>query len=54
MSCWSAQSENGTEYTLNGTAPTGDDIVNEWTTDPKIDLENDDTLTPDRNFSRPA
>jgi hypothetical protein len=40
------QSENGTEYTLNGTAPTGDTIVNEWTTDPMIDLENPDTLTP--------
>jgi hypothetical protein len=39
-------SKDGTEYTLNGTAPTGDGIVNEWTTDPAIDLENDDTLTP--------
>jgi len=43
-------SENGTEYTLNGTAPTGDDIGNEWTTEPKIDLENDDTLTPTGTF----
>jgi hypothetical protein len=44
------QSENGTEYTLNGTAPTGDGIVNEWTTDPEVDLENDDTLTPTGTF----
>jgi hypothetical protein len=44
------QDENGTEYTLNGTAPTGDTIVNEWTTDPTIDLENDDTLTPTGTF----
>jgi len=44
------QSENGTEYTLNGTAPTGDTIVNEWTTDPKIELEDDDTLTPTGTF----
>jgi len=43
-------SENGTEYTLNGTAPTGDGIVNEWTTDPEVDLENDDTLTPTGTF----
>ena len=43
-------SENGTEYTLNGSAPTGDEIVNEWTTDPKIDLENGDTLTPTGRF----
>jgi len=40
------QSANGTEYTLNGTAPTGAGIVNEWTTTPVIDLENADTLTP--------
>jgi len=40
------ESANGTEYTLNGTAPTGEGIVNEWTTDPMIDLENADTLTP--------
>jgi hypothetical protein len=39
-------SENGTEYTLNGTAPTGDGIVNEWTTAPEVDLDNADTLTP--------
>jgi hypothetical protein len=44
------ESEDGTEYTLNGEAPTGDGIVNEWTTDPKIDLENDDTLTPTGAF----
>jgi len=44
------ESENGAEYTLNGTAPPGDTIVNEWTTDPKIDLENDDTLTPTGTF----
>jgi hypothetical protein len=43
-------SENGTEYTLNGTAPTGDRIVNEWTTAPEIDLENADTLTPTGEF----
>ena len=43
-------SKDGTEYTLNGTAPTGDEIVNEWTTDPKIELENDDTLTPTGTF----
>lgn len=43
-------SKDGTEYTLNGSAPTGDGIVNEWTTDPKIDLENDDTLTPTGTF----
>jgi hypothetical protein len=44
------ESENGTEYTLNGTAPTGDLIVNEWTTDPEVDLENADTLTPTGEF----
>jgi hypothetical protein len=44
------ESENGTEYTLNGSAPTGDGIVNEWTTDPMIELENDDTLTPTGTF----
>jgi hypothetical protein len=43
-------SENGNEYTLNGSAPTGDTIVNEWTTAPYIDLENDDTLTPTGTF----
>ena len=44
------ESENGTEYTLNGTAPTGDGIVNEWTTAPEVDLENADTLTPTGEF----
>jgi len=44
------ESENGTEYTLNGTAPTGDGIVNEWTTDPEVVLENADTLTPTGEF----
>jgi hypothetical protein len=44
------ESEDGTEYTLNGTAPTGDGIVNEWTTDPEVDLEGDDTLTPTGTF----
>ena len=43
-------SKDGAEHTLNGTAPTGDGIVNEWTTDPTIDLENDDTLTPTGTF----
>lgn len=42
--------QNGTEYTLNGTAPTGEGIVNEWTTDPEVDLENADTLTPTGEF----
>jgi hypothetical protein len=40
------ESENGTEYTLNGTAPIGDGIVNAWTTAPELALENADTLTP--------
>jgi hypothetical protein len=40
------ESEDGTEYTLNGSEPTGDGIVNEWTADPAIDLENADMLTP--------
>jgi hypothetical protein len=39
------ESEDGTEYTLNGTA-LGVDLVNVWTTDPEVDLENADTLTP--------
>jgi hypothetical protein len=43
-------SKDGTEHTLNGTAPTGDEIVNEWTTDPEVELENDDTLTPTGTF----
>ncbi|MBW2540877.1 MAG: hypothetical protein JRF15_02205 [Deltaproteobacteria bacterium] len=45
------ESEDGAEYTLNGTAPTGDNIVNEWTTDPNVDLENADTLTPTGIFA---
>jgi hypothetical protein len=40
------QSEDGTEYTLNGSAPTGTGIVNEWTTDPTVALDNAETLTP--------
>jgi hypothetical protein len=44
------ESENGTEYTLNGTAPTGPGIVNEWTTAPVVVLENADTLTPTGEF----
>jgi hypothetical protein len=40
------EGEDGTEHTLNGTAPTGELIVNTWTTAPVVDLENDDTLTP--------
>ena len=39
-------SPDGTEYTLNGTAPTGEGIVNVWTSDPEVDFENADTLTP--------
>jgi len=39
-------SPDGTEYTLNGTAPTGDGVLNVWTTEPEVDLENADTLTP--------
>jgi hypothetical protein len=39
-------SPDGTEYMLNGTAPAGDGIINVWTTDPEVDLENADTLTP--------
>jgi hypothetical protein len=42
--------KNGTEYTLNGMAPPGEGIVNEWTTDPEVDLENADTLTPTGEF----
>jgi hypothetical protein len=42
--------QNGTEYTLNGTAPTGEGIVNEWTTDPEVELENADTLMPTGEF----
>ncbi len=42
--------KNGTEYTLNGTAPTGEGIVNEWTTDPEVELENADTLMPTGEF----
>lgn len=44
------ESETGTEYTLNGTAPTGEETVNEWTTDPEVDLDNTDTLTPTGEF----
>ncbi|MCH8084188.1 MAG: hypothetical protein IH885_08120, partial [Myxococcales bacterium] len=44
------QSEDGAEYTLNGTAPSGEGIVNEWTTDPEVDLANADTLTPTGEF----
>ncbi len=44
------ESENGTEYTLNGTAPTGAGIVNEWTTAPEVELENAETLTPTGTF----
>jgi len=44
------ESEDGTEYTLNGTAPIGVGIINEWTTVPEVDLENDDTLMPTGTF----
>ena len=44
------ESADGTEYTLNGTAPTGAGIVNEWTTAPEVELENADTLTPTGTF----
>jgi hypothetical protein len=41
---------SGTVYELDGSAPTGDGIVNEWTTDPAVDLENADTLMPTGEF----
>jgi hypothetical protein len=44
------ESENGTEYTLNGTGLIGVGVVNEWTTAPEIDLDNADTLTPTGKF----
>ena len=43
-------SENGTEVTLEGTAPTDEGVVNEWTTDPEVELEDADTLTPTGKF----
>jgi hypothetical protein len=39
-------SEDGEEYTLNGIAPTDDGFSFEWSTDPEVDLQDDDTLTP--------
>jgi hypothetical protein len=42
--------ENGTQVDLHGTAPTGEGIVNEWTTDPVVDLEDADTLMPTGKF----
>jgi len=44
------ESAAGAEYTLNGTAPTGEGIVNEWTTDPTVELTDADTLTPTGTF----
>jgi hypothetical protein len=44
------ESEDGTEYTLNGSAPVGEGIVNEWTTIPEVDLDNADTLMPTGEF----
>jgi hypothetical protein len=43
-------SENGTEVMLEGTAPTDEGVVNEWTTDPEVELEDADTLTPTGKF----
>ena len=39
-------SEDGTQYTLNGSVPEDDSVVFEWTTDPEVDLEDADTVTP--------
>jgi hypothetical protein len=39
-------SQEGTEYTLNGTIPEDDSVVFEWTTDPEVPLDNADTVTP--------
>ncbi|HXV14865.1 MAG TPA: hypothetical protein VEC56_11730 [Candidatus Krumholzibacteria bacterium] len=44
------ESPEGAEHTLNGTAPVGEGIVNEWSTDPVVALENADTLTPTGTF----
>jgi hypothetical protein len=43
-------SPDGTAYQLQGIAPTGEGIVNEWTTDPEVELRNPDTLTPTGRF----
>jgi hypothetical protein len=39
-------SEDGAEYTLNGMVTDGDDYSFVWTTDPEVELQDDDTLTP--------
>lgn len=39
-------SEDGTEYTLNGTVPEDDSVTIEWSTDPEVDLDSADTVTP--------
>jgi len=39
-------SEDGAEYTLNGTVPEDDSVVIEWTTDPEVFLDGADTVTP--------
>jgi len=44
------ESDDGAEYTLNGSVPEGDDIVFEWSTVPEVDLQDDDTLTPTGEF----
>lgn len=38
--------EEGTEYTLNGTVPEDDSVTFEWSTDPEVELEDADTVTP--------
>jgi hypothetical protein len=40
------ESEDGTEYTLNGTVPDIEGIEVSWETDPDVDLDGADTLTP--------
>ena len=39
-------SEDGTEYTLNGSVPEDDSVTFEWTTSPVVELDNADTVTP--------
>lgn len=43
-------SPSGSEYTLNGSAPTGDGFGFSWSTDPPVRLTDADTLTPTGAF----
>ena len=44
------ESEDGAEYTLNGSGPDLEGIEVEWTTDPLVALDNPETLTPTGEF----